>query len=297
MQSGTPAMANNKNLSAASARISQAVIVAQHLKDPTVASARNATEAYNLILRRQQHAFEAALSRKSQVPGTTSTLISIRCGDLHEVLPKLETDLVDLIFADPPYGISASGPGFWARTAIHHDYEDTPEAARRVAICILREGFRISKPRANLLLFTDISHWDWLQRQAKSMGWTPFRRPLIWGKSQTEGLAPWGGAGPRITTELIFYATKGQRGMTNSPVDYIPESRVPRNERDHAAEKTSRTLKVPYRMLHSAWRFRTRSMLRLRQHLSRRQAGPSYRPRYRTRPEPRQHSDSASDPP
>ena len=69
------------------------------------------------------------------------------------------------------------------------------------------------------------------------MGWKPFPRPVIWGKSDSEGLAPWGGAGFRITTEYIFFASKGQRGLHSSPIDYLRFNRKPRKERLHAAEK------------------------------------------------------------
>lgn len=222
---------------AAAQRVKQAVVLSKRMSDPAISNARNATEAYNILLRKEQQAVEAALARKSILASNVVPDIRILSGDLHEVLPTLSEGLVDLVLADPPYGINATGPGFRARTAIHHNYEDSPEEARRIALTIMREGFRIAKQRANLLLFTDIAHWDWLQRQSASLGWTPFRRPLIWGKSPSEGMAPWGAAGPRITTEFIFYATKGQRGMTASPTDYIPESRVPRNEREHGAQK------------------------------------------------------------
>ena len=36
---------------------------------------------------------------------------------------------------------------------------------------------------------------------------------------------------------MLFWATKGQRGLISSPVDVLDESRVSRSERTHAAEK------------------------------------------------------------
>jgi len=36
---------------------------------------------------------------------------------------------------------------------------------------------------------------------------------------------------------MLFWATKGQRGLISSPVDVLDESRVSRAERTHAAEK------------------------------------------------------------
>jgi DNA modification methylase len=86
-------------------------------------------------------------------------------------------------------------------------------------------------------MFCDIDLFDWLKLSASNMGWSPFRRPLIWQKSESEGLAPWGAQGPRITTEFIFYATKGRRGLHASPIDVFNIRRVSRAERLHAAEK------------------------------------------------------------
>lgn len=217
--------------------IKQAVVVAAALANPKISGARNATEAFNLVLKLEEDRINAAIARKQLTRMENAPDVEVRKGCLLEVLPTLEAGTFDLILADPPYGIDASGGGFRSRTVQHHNYSDTPEDAWQLAQAILTEGFRLCKPRANLLMFTDIKHWDWLQRVAANMGWDPFRRPLIWGKSDSEGLAPWGSRGPRITTELIFFATKGGRGMVSSPIDYISEKRVPRHEREHAAEK------------------------------------------------------------
>lgn len=217
--------------------ITESTLIAQHLHDPAIAKARNATEAHSLILRREEEKIHAALARKRIAALPEKPPIEIRNADLEVALTEIEPNTFDLICADPPYGIDAGAGGFRSRTVHHHNYEDTIEVARRVALAILTEGFRITKPRANLFLFTDIKHWEWLQLASARIGWTPFRYPLIWGKSDSEGLAPWGSAGPRITTEFIFFATKGEKGLLASPINYLRENRVPRNERIHAAEK------------------------------------------------------------
>lgn len=224
--------------SRARAKVTESLVIVEHLHDPKIANARNATEAHTLILRKEEDALNAEIARrrlaklKDQAPD-----LNVRHGDLLEVLPKLDAGQFDLILADPPYGIDASGGGFRARTVVHHNYEDDPDTSKAIQKMILEEGFRLTKGRANLFMFTDIKWWDWLQRVSAQIGWTPFRRPLIWGKSDSEGLAPWGSQGPRITTEFIFYATKGQKGLLASPIDYLRVNRVPRNERIHAAEK------------------------------------------------------------
>lgn len=218
-------------------KIHEAVEITKHLSNPKIAQARNATEAYALIVKSEEEKINAALSRKVASISPQKSDLELHNADLLTFLPTLPAAFVDLILADPPYGISAGSGGFRSRTIHHHNYEDTVETARALALCILTEGFRVAKPRANLLLFTDIKHWEYLQTASSSMGWVPFRRPIIWQKSDSEGLAPWGGSGPRITTEFIFFATKGSRGMHASPTDVFRVNRVDKKERTHAAEK------------------------------------------------------------
>lgn len=233
-----------KNAGWAGQKISDAVTIAKHLDNEKVAKARNANEALALIYKSEEEKITAALVKRRIASLPSKPTIQIRQGDLLSILPSLDGSVYDLIIADPPYGIDAGGGGFRARTVHHHNYEDTPEAAKAVAQCILTEGFRVTKPRANIFMFCDIDLFPWLKVQSANMGWTPFRRPLIWQKSQSEGLAPWGGSGPRITTEFIFYATKGQRGLLASPIDVFEVPRVPRQERIHAAEKPVELLKA-----------------------------------------------------
>lgn len=224
-------------------RIRNAQIISEHLHHPTIARARSAEEALGLIYKAQEERAVAALVKRQLLSSTVKPEIEIRHGDLLTVLPALEAQSYDLIIADPPYGIDAGGAGYRARTVHHHNYSDDPETAKGIARAILTEGFRITKTRANLLMFCDIDYFDWLKMTSANMGWVPFRRPLIWMKSESEGMAPWGAQGPRITTEFIFFATKGQRGLHASPVDVFNVRRVSRSERIHAGEKPVELLK------------------------------------------------------
>lgn len=228
----------------AQTQISDAMVIAEHLDDPTIAQARNANEAMALILKKEEEKVRAELVRRQLLAVGEKPKLELRHGDLLSVLPLLDAGTFDLILTDPPYGIDAGSAGFRARTVHHHNYEDSPEVARSIAECILSEGFRVSKPRANIFMFGAIEYFEWWKRVAANTGWVPFNRPLIWQKSQSEGLAPWGAQGPRITTEFIFYATKGQKGLVASPIDVFEVKRVPRSERLHAAEKPVELLRL-----------------------------------------------------
>lgn len=225
--------------------VQQAAVIAEHLHDDTIANARNANEAYGLILKKEEEAMKAVLASRglAKITAAPQATIKLRHGDCLTILESLDSDMADLILVDPPYGLDADAGGFRQRTVHHHNYEDTPEQARLIAKAVIVEGFRVCKTRANLFMFCDIDLFPWLKATAQNMGWTPFRRPLIWQKSQSEGLAPWGSSGPRITTEFILYATKGQRGLNASPIDVFDDRRVLRSERVHAAEKPIDLLK------------------------------------------------------
>lgn len=218
-------------------RIKQAVVISENLHNPTIAKARNPTEAYNLILKSEEERIHAIMARRRIAAAPAVPDVTIRRGSCLEILPTVDTGTVDLILTDPPFGIGADTGGFRARTVHHHNYEDTPENARAIAESILIDGFRITKPQANLFMFCDVDLFPLLKQMAAKMGWVPFRTPLIWRKSMSEGMAPWQGKGPRRTYEMIFYATKGQKGLLTSPVDILDEARVSRKERIHAAQK------------------------------------------------------------
>jgi DNA modification methylase len=232
------------NVAAARIAVSDAMTIAKHLDDPAIAAARNQNEALSLILKKEEEALNTELIKRQLKKMSNAPTLEIRHADLTQLLPTLATEPFDLILCDPPYGITAGSAGFRNRTVHHHNYADTADVAREIARSILAEGFRLTRPRANIFMFGAIEYFDWWKQFAANLGWTPFNRPLIWQKSESEGLAPWGSSGPRITTEFIFFATKGQKGLCASPVDVFRVKRVPRHERIHAAEKPVELLRA-----------------------------------------------------
>lgn len=221
--------------------VAEANVVARHLSDPAIAKARNATEAFNLVIAKEQKAFQAELiKRRGPIVGSS---FEVRHGSLLDILPKLEAGFVDTILADPPYGIGVNSQGFRGRTVHHHNYDDSPDAAKQILTCIISEGFRVTKSRANMFIFCDIDLFGWLKDACLRAGWEPFRTPITWGKSDSEGMAPWGREGFRRTTEWILFARKGQKGLFHPPIDYLRHNRVGRAEREYGPEKPLPLLK------------------------------------------------------
>lgn len=235
--------------SAIQAELYNAVLVEKHLDNPTIAKARSLKEAVGLVYKMEDDAAQAELIRRRRLHSESHSSVRIEHGDLFEKMKELRANTIDLILSDPPYGINAhrfhkgdrSGEadshGGAAATNLHA-YDDTPEQARRIYLCLLREGFRVTKAQANLVLFIGYKHFDWLVEQSKAMGWVPWERPIIWQKSQSEGLITgWGRKGFIYTYDVIFFATKGQRGLNNPHLDIFQHNKVSRKNRVYSAEK------------------------------------------------------------
>ncbi len=230
-----------KTVSAVRVNLAEALVLADYTEDPDIQKARNHNEAFNIVLQREAEAVRAAQIKRRAASVAASPMkqtIEIRNGDSFLLLPLMTDEgRFDLILSDPPYGIGAHQGGFRDRAAQHHNYEDTDEVARAAIKLLLIEGWRLTKPTANIFCFGDIDLFPYFKDQAAAMGWTPFRTPITWRKSESEGLAPWGRKGFRRTVEWIFYATKGQRGLIASPIDVLTVKRVHRSERLFGAQK------------------------------------------------------------
>lgn len=221
-------------------------VVAKHLDSEAVVNARSLDEAYKAVLARDEASARAELIKRASAL-TRKNPAQLRCeirnADIIEAMPRLEDSFVDLILTDPPYGIGAHTANYRARTELHHTYKDTETVARDILHMILTEGWRITKPKANVMIFTDIKFFSWLVDFSSRQGWMPWRRPIIWRKSASEGLTPWGRHGFAYTYDIIFFAKKGDHGLRNRHPDILDFPRVKRGERVYAAEKPVDLLK------------------------------------------------------
>lgn len=211
-----------------SREISQALILEEHKDDPQVQKAKKQEQALAHVHRKAEGLLRA---RQTELLGIVHPKHEIINGDAFEELKRLNENHFDLIIADPPYGYNADT----FNRPFAHGYDDSPESAQKLWKLVFSEGFRLTKPRANLFMFCTIEHFVELAKMAAQWGWTPWPRPLIWKKSN-EGLAPWKGAGFRYCWEPILWCTKGHRGLLHTHVDWFDEYKVTAN-RKHAAEK------------------------------------------------------------
>lgn len=220
-----------------------ALLVAPHLNNPEVAKASSLQSAFATVSRIEEEKAVAALVAKRKARGAlTGELVELRHGDARKLLLLEKDNTFDLVLVDPPYGINADEENFSRKQAQKHTYSDDPNAAREFMQFLLLEGFRCAKSRANLFMFFDIKHYEWLDASAKRAGWSPFPVPLVWDKL-SPGLGPWQNTGFGRSYELIFFATKGRRGLVSTERDVLPAKRVRTEDRTHAAQKPDELLR------------------------------------------------------
>ncbi len=208
--------------------IARSTIVGGMLNDPDVAGARSLNQAYYIASRKIEREFAAEAKEEGKILFTQ--LIE---GDLLEVLPQFKKRQFTCIIADPPYGIGAS-KRFGKQAGQKHLYEDTPKFARKITLCILTEGYRITTDRAHLYIFCDIDHFVSIREMAIKAGWYPWRTPLIWHKLGG-GHAPFAESGFRRVYELVLLLIKGGKPLSKCVDDIFDVSLV--KKKDYAAEK------------------------------------------------------------
>ena len=219
---------SGKSENAENIALSRSLLVVENKTNPRVSKAKTLSQAYQAVLDMNSSKLQAELLKRGLVKHDHE----IHLGDCREILSKFPDGMCDTILCDPPYGINADE---MKKDAGHH-YDDSPTYALEISKFILKEGFRLLKPRGNIFIFCDIDHFLELREYAKAQAYSIWRTPIVWAKG-AEGFAPHGKLGFVRTYELFAFFTKGRKGLKSGGPDVKVFQRPSRSERGHAAEK------------------------------------------------------------
>lgn len=202
-------------------RIRKELVVAKYLDRPAVAAAKTVDEAFKIVKRQEE------LARSEELGRTVGQIFSradhtCANGDSLELLTGLQPGF-DVILTDPPYGMGADAFGTSDGKVIAdevHLYNDDEETFSRVVLPVLSKACDLTKPGAHAYVFCDIERFFALREFFRSIGWKPFRTPLVWTKP--DGRVPLPQHGPRRTYELLCYAIRGGRPVRKVAPDVLP---------------------------------------------------------------------------
>lgn len=197
------------------------LIVARYLADPEVKAAKTMGDAFKLLKKKEDIEKRVQLAAKvgqSYNAGTAHQLVNKDCLDW---MASAQAEQFDVILTDPPYGIGADEFGDAGGKADGaHFYADDYETWRNLMVAFASESFRLAKPEAHLYAFCDITRFDELKGLLNAVGWRCFRTPIIWHKPNGSR-TPWVNEGPQRRHELVLYAQKGRKLVTQIYGDVV----------------------------------------------------------------------------
>lgn len=195
------------------------LIVARHFSRPEVAGAKSLDEAFKFLKREEEIKRRGELAERV---GSTfaSSIHRLINADSCIWLAEQEAGQFDVILTDPPYGMGADSFGDAGGGNHPHAYDDSADALLHILNIALPHLYRVAKPQAHCYLFCDIDWFADIRKRMEVVGWKVHRTPIIWHKPNGF-LWPWPEQGPVRTHELILYAVKGDRKVTQRASDVI----------------------------------------------------------------------------
>lgn len=224
----------NAELGSAYTETRNELIVSKFLDDKEVAAAPSLKEAFKILKKREERIQNAALT-ETLGRSFTSAQHTLLCGDSLEWMAAAPADQFGVILTDPPYGMNAHEFGDSGMAAAgSHFYEDSYETWDAIMQVFCRESYRLAAPSAHAYVFCDLDRFLELRERMREVGWKVFRTPLIW--HNPDGYrAPWPDKGPQRSYELILFASKGDRPVTQMKSDVLEYRRDP--QVGHPAQK------------------------------------------------------------
>ena len=214
------------------------LIVAKHLDNPVVAKAKTMDEAFKLLKKQDNTARNTALAVEV---GKTFSQEMHKAYNTNCLLWMADyisagSELFDVILTDPPYGMDAQNfsDGGGKLAGITHTYEDSYESWQKLMQVWCELSFNIVKEKAHAYVFCDFDRFHELKLMMQEAGWYVFRTPMIIVKTNS-GRVPLPESGPRRQYEMLLYAIKGKKEVTQIYPDVI--SSVPDENLTHGAQK------------------------------------------------------------
>lgn len=203
--------------------VRQELLLADHLDKPEVQKAKTAAEAFKVLKTeaRKQTALGKAEEFQAKALTSQHTLLA---GDCLEQMKQLLVagNRFDVILTDPPYGMGAQNFGNAAGrlTSITHEYDDGLDSWRKLMLVWCPLSFQLAAERAHAYVFCDIERYLELKQLMEQAGWYVHRTPIIYYKTDG-GRVPLPDIGPRRCWEMLLYAVKGKKPVTNIYPDVV----------------------------------------------------------------------------
>lgn len=188
-----------------------------------VAKAEKYTMAVNLVSREAERKRDSAfneIDEKAVVIQTepskpAAPIPPLLHADFHEWSAAYSGVPYNLIHCDFPYGINvANSPR--QNSSIQEFYEDTKDVYFALLDTLASSMSNVVADSAHLIFWFSMDYYSVTLDRLTQMGWKVNPFPFIWHKSDNAGIAPDPQRGPRRTYETAFFASRGDRKITQA---------------------------------------------------------------------------------
>lgn len=209
---------------------------------PELLKEKSKTIAFKKLKQKQERILQEELSKRLKEHGIIDNP-SVMHGNCIEEMGKIEAASVDLIIADPPFGIELDKAESFRKS---HDrvypIEDDAYTILDMLDKAIAQMYRILKSNRHLYLFCGVQHFPKIRELLIKHGFSVHYIPLIWDKGS--GSYPSQSVSFVNSYEAFLFCWKGKRLLNGAPRDVFPIKRVPAQKKIHPTEKPTELLRA-----------------------------------------------------
>lgn len=216
---------------------------------PELKKAKNKSEAFKMLRQQRdqliRHKKIVNIEKENEgIP--KEEYIKVVEGDCLEYIKGMENESVDLVIADPPFGIDLDSlSGTWKKSVILEKYKDEKEDVFILIKKMIVEVERVMKKDTHFYLFYPSlwyrEWWDMLEEKFDYVD--PI--PIIWHKTNRFGTPYASGRPTRYMMQYqpILYIKKGDRALSSYKSNVL-QFGIPTGNREHPAAMPSELMEV-----------------------------------------------------
>lgn len=213
--------------------VQQDLQLAKALREhPELAKAKSKHHATKTLLQLKEDEIRRELADRRKSDSTIKGTYNVDgISGMHKFV---EPESVDLVIADPPYGIDrkADDSDIWKP---EDGYNDRAGHATSLIRRSAKEWYRVMKENSHLFIFFDMEHYKTVLDVLIDAGFNVFLNPIVWDKLQ--GSSPPQPYSFTRCYESILHAMKGKRKLKKAQFDIMEFKKVPPSEKIHSDEK------------------------------------------------------------
>ena len=222
--------------------VSMDIQLARGLKAfPELLKEKSKTVAYKKLKNLQENILQEELAKRMKKIGILDNP-SIINGNCIEEMGKMQSESVDLILTDPPYGIDVDESHTFGRmTPTDTKFEDGEAETIDLLDKAIPEMYRLLKQDRHMFMFCAIDKVGKIKQLLEKHGFWVHHIPLIWDKGS--------GSYPSQSTTFVhsyepfLHCMKGKRKLNGTPRDVFQVKRVSNDKKVHPTEKPTELLR------------------------------------------------------